>query len=230
MNLSKAPIPTSRRDRNMQEKRRRILHAATMLFEEHGFDAVSTQEISELADIGVGTLFRYAASKNELLLLVYNEKLREALKRGADLARGATDPVEAILAMMSPLLELGRTSAENGTAYQRELLFGGPTEPHRLEGLALIADLEAAIASRLSEKAEQDRLPVRPDAARLASCSIFAVTHLAVSRKSTGAHRGYDPLDDLRGQITQIITGYLAALTGTVAARTQGMENCDERY
>ncbi len=83
--------PAGRRDRNMREKRRRIFDAATALFDERGYHAVTTQEVSERADIAVGTLFRYAATKNELLLLIYNEKLRHALERGAERARHSDD-------------------------------------------------------------------------------------------------------------------------------------------
>ena len=207
-----ASIPHGRRDRNMHEKLRRIFDAAETLFEERGFEAVTTSQVSERADIGTGTLFRYATSKTELLLLVYNEKLRIALQQSTALSVQADNLIGAIIAMLSPLVELGRTSGENGTVYQRELLFGTSAQTYRQEGLALIADLEAAIARRLKEQAALDGLPEHLDAARLASSSIFAATHLAITRKSTGAHLGREPQEDLRGQIQQIVTGYFALL------------------
>ncbi len=204
--------PLGRRDRNMQDKRRRIVQAATRLFEDRGYDGVTTHEVSEKADIAVGTLFRYAASKSELLLLVYNDKLREALAQGTTRAVGADDPVEAIMEMVSPLLELGRISSDNGAAYQRELLFGAPTTPNRQEGLGVIADLEAAIASRLAGAARAHGLAEHAEAGRLAASTIFAATHLMIAMQYTGAHRGHAPETDLRGQITQVVRGYLATL------------------
>ncbi len=69
--------PVGRRERNKAEKQDRIFAAAANLFEERGFDAVTTAEIAEAADVGAGTLFRYAATKGELLLMVLNERLRE---------------------------------------------------------------------------------------------------------------------------------------------------------
>ncbi|MGP3708967.1 helix-turn-helix domain-containing protein [Gordonia paraffinivorans] len=42
---------------------------------ERGFSAVTTQEVSARAGVAAGTLFRYAATKSELLLMVYNEVL-----------------------------------------------------------------------------------------------------------------------------------------------------------
>ena len=62
-------LTVGRRVQNMRDKRERIFRAAHELFTERGFDRVTTQEISERADVATGTLFRYAASKSELLLL-----------------------------------------------------------------------------------------------------------------------------------------------------------------
>lgn len=201
-----------RRERNMQDKHARIFRAAAHLFAERGFGAVTTHEVSERADVAAGTLFRYAASKDALLLMVYNQELRNALARGAERAGQLPDLVDSLLAMVAPILELGRLHAENLAVYQRQLMFGSPAEKYRLEGLALIAGLEAAIAERLSAHAAQGKGRAPSDAARLASISIFAATHLAVSRASTGAHPGHDPMDDLRAQIRQIVDGYFAGL------------------
>jgi len=61
-----------RRERNKQEKLERITAAARELFAEHGVDDVTTQQIADRADVGSGTLFLYAKTKAELLLLVQN--------------------------------------------------------------------------------------------------------------------------------------------------------------
>lgn len=202
--------PVGRRDRNMRDKRDRIFQAAEELFEERGFEAVTTFGISERADVATGTLFRYAASKTELLMMIYNGKVREALRKGADRGARAGNAADAALAMVSPLVEQARKNAENTAVYQRELLFGPTDEPNRMEGLALIAGLETALASRLSKEAATRGLSPEADAARLAASSIFAVTHLVIARATTGTHSGRSAIADLAGQIGQIIDGYLA--------------------
>jgi AcrR family transcriptional regulator len=58
------------------DKHKRIFAAATVLFDEHGFEAVTTQQISDRADVAAGTLFRYASTRGELLLMVYNAQFR----------------------------------------------------------------------------------------------------------------------------------------------------------
>ncbi|MEC3956824.1 helix-turn-helix domain-containing protein [Nocardia sp. CDC153] len=204
-------VHVSRREQKTSDKRSRIFQAAAAMFAEHGFEGTTTQQISDRAEIAAGTLFRYAATKGELLLMVYNEELRTALADGAAAARTRTDTVEAVFEMVHPLLRAAERRPENTIVYQRELLFGSPADTYRSEGLALVARLESMIAERLVADArdggiDSERLAER---ARLAGRSIFAVLHLALVQPSTGAHPGHDALADLRAQIAQIIAGYL---------------------
>ena len=86
MTLASSPI--GRRERNKQQKLDRIIDAARELFAQHGVDEVTTQQIAEKADIGAGTLFLYAKTKGELLLLVQNDAYATALDRGQKDAAG----------------------------------------------------------------------------------------------------------------------------------------------
>lgn len=66
-----------RRERNKLEKRARIVQAARRLFGEKGFSETTTLEIAEAADIGAGTLFLYARSKEDLLVMVFRDEMIE---------------------------------------------------------------------------------------------------------------------------------------------------------
>lgn len=70
-----AQAAIGRRERNKLEKRNRIVAAARCLFAEQGFAETTTQQIAEAADIGTGTLFLYARSKEDLLVLVFHEEM-----------------------------------------------------------------------------------------------------------------------------------------------------------
>jgi len=72
----KAP-PMGRRERNKQEKLDRILAAAKDLFAAKGFNETTTQEIADRADIGTGTLFLYAKTKEDLLIMVFKDEMIE---------------------------------------------------------------------------------------------------------------------------------------------------------
>ena len=72
---AKLTPPLGRRDRSKQEKLQRILKAAKHLFDAKGFAETTTQEIAERADIGTGTLFLYAKSKEDLLVMVFSDEM-----------------------------------------------------------------------------------------------------------------------------------------------------------
>ncbi|EFF88953.1 TetR family transcriptional regulator [Streptomyces sp. e14] len=154
--------PIGRRERNKRDKLRRILAAATELFTAHGYSAVSTQQIADAADVGTGTLFRYAGSKAGLLMLVMNEQLRIGVERGVALARSGAAPADAILALVTPLVEAGSRHPENTAVYQRETLFG--TGPERETAAAEVARIESAIEEIL-RIAAASRPPHDPDRA-----------------------------------------------------------------
>lgn len=69
---SKSP---GRRERRRRETLAKITRAARTLFARKGFDRTTTQEIAAKADIGTGTLFNYAKTKEDLLLLVFREEM-----------------------------------------------------------------------------------------------------------------------------------------------------------
>ena len=210
--------PEGRRERNMLDKRHRIFEAAAILFSERGYEEVNTQEIAERAAVAAGTVFRYASSKAELLLMVYNEELRGAIDVGLRAAAAHTDPVDAVDALVQPVLAGARRNPPTAVAYQRELLFGPATEQYRAAGLALVAELEQAVAARLVATPDADRIDdvARWREARRAARTVFATLSLLLAEPSTGAHPEADLSVELRGQVAQIVRGFLATLPFTI--------------
>lgn len=220
---SEALASAGRRERNMRQKRSRILTAAAALFEERGFDGATTQEISDRADIATGTLFRYAPSKGQLLLMVYNEEFRRAAAQGRRKAASVPDVLGQINALIEPIVTAGSRNATNMAVYQRELLFGVSEEIHRAEGLSLVADLEDEIKRILIKAAGPlDERKSQQLAASRAARSVFAVLHLALVQSATGAHLGSNIEADLGAQIAQIVQGF-STLTATPAAGSLAM-------
>lgn len=68
-----------RREQNKLEKRERIRVAAERLFLKRGYDATTTREIAQAAEVAAGTVFLYAGDKQDLLFLVMHERLRDAV-------------------------------------------------------------------------------------------------------------------------------------------------------
>jgi AcrR family transcriptional regulator len=72
----------SRAERNKRDKRERILRAARRLFRTKGFERTTTSEIAELADVGKGTLFFHAKSKEALLVMMFQEAVGQSIEHG----------------------------------------------------------------------------------------------------------------------------------------------------
>jgi len=52
---------------DMTERERRIFEAAVQVFAQKGYDAATTRDIAEAADVAEGTIFRYFKTKRHLL-------------------------------------------------------------------------------------------------------------------------------------------------------------------
>jgi AcrR family transcriptional regulator len=189
-----------RRERNKQEKLDRIVAAATELFAERGVDEVTTQEIADKADIGAGTLFLYARSKGELLLLVQNSTYAEALEKGKAAAEGITDPLDAVMAIVRPVVECNRTQIDNGRTYLREMVFGDPAEPHHGEALALNVRTEEAIAAVLL----RDGHATAQEAATRAHV-VSAIMFVSMAATINAANPVDDVVQEIRDQVRVLL-------------------------
>jgi TetR/AcrR family transcriptional regulator len=194
--MALAPQPVGRRERNKQEKLNRIIAAAAELFAAHGVDDVTTQQIADKADIGTGTLFLYAKSKGELLLLVQNSSYAEALVQGRSAAQGIADALDAVMAIVRPVVECNRAQIDNGRTYLREMVFGDPEEPHHRDALALAAQTEEAIATVL----RRDERVTPGDAAALAR-TVSAIMFLSMAATINIARSTDEILEEIRSQV-----------------------------
>src|ERR1700683_5386472 len=70
-----------RAERNKRDKRARIIAAARELFRTKGFEQTTTSERAELADVSKGTLFFHARSKDELLVMMFQEDMGRTIAR-----------------------------------------------------------------------------------------------------------------------------------------------------
>lgn len=195
-----ATPPVGRRERNKQAKLERITAAARELFIEHGVDDVTTQQIAEKADIGTGTLFLYAKTKGELLLLVQNSGYADALTEGEAAARSIPNALDAVMAIIRPVVECNRTQIDNGRTYLKEIVFGDLEEPHHRDALALTLQTEEAIAAALRR---DDRIDAH-DAATLAHI-VSAIMFLSLAATTNVARTVEDILREIRDQVRVLL-------------------------
>ncbi|MET8174951.1 TetR/AcrR family transcriptional regulator [Streptomyces clavifer] len=198
--MPRASQSAGRRERNKQLKLDRITAAAYALFAEHGIDEVTTQQIADKADIGTGTLFLYAKTKGELLLLVQNTLYADALERGRADAENIRGALDAVMAIVRPVVECNRTQVVNGRVYLREMVFGDPAEPHHHEALTIIGRTEEAVAAVLCRDAQ-----VAEEDAATAARVVSAVMFLAMAASVNIAASVDEIVRDIREQIAVLL-------------------------
>ncbi|MET0781241.1 MAG: helix-turn-helix domain-containing protein [Microbacterium sp.] len=198
--MTLASQSVGRRERNKQQKLERITAAASELFAEHGIEEVTTQQIADRADIGAGTLFLYAKTKGELLLLVQNAHYAEALERGRADADATSDALDAVMAIVRPIVECNRVQIENGRSYLREMAFGDPDEPRHSEALAIVAQTGEAIGAILN----RDDRTSQKDAASMARI-VGAIMFLSMAASANAALSIDEIVQDIREQVAVLI-------------------------
>ncbi|WP_284986030.1 TetR/AcrR family transcriptional regulator [Arthrobacter sp. fls2-241-R2A-172] len=200
--MQPAPQTLGRRERNKQEKLDRITAAARELFTQYGVDEVTTQQVAEKADVGSGTLFLYAKTKAELLLLVHNVKYAEALDVGIEAAAAEAEVLDAVMAIINPIITCNRVQIENGRTYLKEIVFGDPAEPHHAEALALTQRTEAAVVDVLN----RDKKIAARGSEKLAGI-ISAVMFISMTSAANLGLSDAQVGDDIRAQVSVLLGG-----------------------
>ena len=192
--------PLGRRERNKLDKLARITAAAGELFAERGVDEVTTQEIADRADIGAGTLFLYAKSKGELLLLVQNSTYAGALEQGRADAATADGVLAGVLAVVRPVVQCNRKQVDNGRTYLREIVFGDPEEPHHRDALTLTAQTERLVAEVIARDTR-----VSPAAAATLAHVVSAIMFVSMAATVNAGRTIDEIVDEITEQVRAIL-------------------------
>jgi AcrR family transcriptional regulator len=111
-----------RRERNKEDKLRRIRTAARALFLQKGYDDATLREIARRADVSVGTLFNYASDKRDLLFLVFNDE-QSILGPTMGAIQESGSLIDNVVAYFEPIYRLFAIEPEFSRYILRELTF-----------------------------------------------------------------------------------------------------------
>lgn len=92
--MTTSPHVETRSDRRKRRNRQLLIEAGYRVMAEKGIDAATMLEISELADVGAGTLYNYFASKDELAMAVMEQVMRRLAERIEAVTNTFTDPAQ----------------------------------------------------------------------------------------------------------------------------------------
>jgi AcrR family transcriptional regulator len=194
---------SGRIERSKRDKLERIKRAARKLFGRKGFDATTTREIAAAADIGAGTLFLYAGTKEDLLVLLFREEIGRVVSDAFATmpARPLLDQALHLFAAMIALHERDRGLAR---VFVREL----PFVEDRRHGVAeMMATMLAGIAGLIERAKSRGELLAEVPAPRLAN-NLFSLYFVQLQRWLGG-----DPItsrqrdEDLRAALKLQIDG-----------------------
>ena len=82
--------------RRQQARRREVLAAATAVFSERGYRAASMSDIAAKLGMGKASLYHYVASKEEVLIELYEDVLRENVIAARRIAASQASAREAL--------------------------------------------------------------------------------------------------------------------------------------
>ncbi|MFC3076174.1 TetR/AcrR family transcriptional regulator [Shinella pollutisoli] len=71
------------RAKQKADRARRILEAATALFRQQGYDSARIEDIAEMAEVSVGTLYNYYQNKGDILVATVAMEVTEVLEAGS---------------------------------------------------------------------------------------------------------------------------------------------------
>jgi AcrR family transcriptional regulator len=199
----------NRRERSKADKLDRIRKAAAALFKKHGFEGTTTQAVADAADIGSGTLFFYAKTKEDLLGIVMSSDLLEIVD---DVARRPSNEAalpEQAMHLFAPLLKYHSRDKDLSRFYVREFNLPRRLSSHRpghsSPGLAILTLLTKQVNA--GQEKNLIRRDMKPEdiAMALFSLYIMALSQFLMGRMTLEGTSSY-----LRGALKAHLEGVQA--------------------
>ncbi len=85
------------REQQKADRELRILRAAVTLFKAEGYRAARIEDLAEIAEVSVGTVYNYYRTKGDILISIVAMEVEEVLETGAELAADPPPGLETAL-------------------------------------------------------------------------------------------------------------------------------------
>ncbi len=203
--VSAPASPLGRRERNKLEKRTRIVAAARRLFAEKGFAETTTLEIAEAADIGTGTLFLYARSKEDLLILVFQDEMIEEAAGAFAKVRETDALADRFVQVFATMMSYHERDTEQAKVLLREIMF--PVNEARLASIdELMTVIYSGLEGLLNTRQRRGRSPAAVDT-RTQAENLFAIYYFVLLEWLGGKLSRAQAMRRLRRRIVVAIGG-----------------------
>ncbi|MFF5030248.1 TetR/AcrR family transcriptional regulator [Streptomyces collinus] len=155
---------------HMDARREQILGAARRCFLRDGFHSTSMQDLFAESGLSAGAVYRYFTSKDEMILAIAEENMRDVLD--ITLAVATDGQGQSMGAVMAELLDVIRVkSAEEDVAALAVLVWGEAMRDRSLAGKLdqLIGRIRANLVTLVREQQKRGALPANVTAEAIAS-------------------------------------------------------------
>ncbi len=171
------------RERKKRERRRCIEEVALDLFEEHGFDGTTIDDIAAGADIAPRTFFYYFDTKEDVVLADYASRLDRIID--VLRARAAAEPPWAALQASFVTVAADYETRRDDLIRRFTIMAAHP--PVSARSLQLQAGWEDALTDVLIERAgpDADRLESRLLASAALACMRSSLRHWLLTGQAT---------------------------------------------
>ncbi len=200
---SEPVLALSVRERGKQRRRSWIKEAARAVFLERGYEAATTREIAERAEVSLGTLFAYAPTKPELLLMIVNDDL-ELLDRNEFATWPDEEPlIDAFMVFSQKNFAYWAKHPELARQARREIagvLRGRPAGPEAIRFAAVKPLLLSQLANLFARKQKAGRLGTKAEPELMAElwwCVYNQHLHTWLSDEKPNVRKGMERLQQL---------------------------------
>jgi AcrR family transcriptional regulator len=194
--LVEPPGKPRRRESKKADKLRRIRASAYALFSAQGYEATTLRQIARRAKVALGTLSLYADDKNDLVVLVFNEKAGGITDRAAKAAHARAPLLDKLVAFFGVFLEdIAKNITLARTHHQLNFFSNGR---HAAEYNAHRARVFALIEEMVRDAKARGQIKTRDDPALIARHVFFCYSAAArwwVASSKPDLQQG---IDDLR--------------------------------
>lgn len=143
--MNTAPNIESRSDRRKRRVRQALIEAGYKVIAQKGIDASTMSEISELADVGAGTVYNYFASKDDLAMSVMEQVMDRLAQRIEAVTNSFTDPAQVYAFGIRNVMKAATTDQRWRWLLRRSEVIADAM--YRIMGPYAIRDIRNAVAA-----------------------------------------------------------------------------------
>ncbi|HEU5395045.1 MAG TPA: TetR/AcrR family transcriptional regulator [Candidatus Methylomirabilis sp.] len=199
-----SPVATAVKDQDLIARRHdQICDAAVKLFTRKGFHNTTVREIAEASGLGIGTLYAYIKTKEDILYLIYDRIFTRFRDRMLAAAKGIDDPTTQLRVALETTFRIYHDYQDLVLLlYQESHVLG----KQALQSLFEVDRSYVAFFREILERGQAEGQFRRQDANLVGIAAVFLCAVLALKRWNL---RGYRPEEVAEHLMDLIFRGIL---------------------